>query len=482
MDRLFNQFEKFKKLSNSDFKRFKVYDITKDRIRDANKELDEIIFNSSASDLPNRDMFDLVLIEFFNEDGREDFFSNTSMTKKLCWVLDYSNRQYDRSIIESGLLTTALDLIDRKFTPSMYSGLINILFSNWTDPKIERLRKYVQIKLSFETNQRSKVLFFQNHLHFFSSFEGPEKWATYVFNGKHVNVISFFENNPAVDYLKRTEYFKIFVISLYESVLKQNDIGDRYKWQTFIEFAQEYFEPSLIKYLIALEIFHFRNQISDGSLKDKIKNRAISVIGDPIKKSNWLLEHHLLTPQRKHVVNEVRNILNHWINETLINLFFSNVVDDYDRRSFWKQYIDKMASVDIFLRSNSLYGILTDERVKDGLESRFGVLNSGGNTNSVLIFTIDRFRFVLAGSIAGGALYVHPEGSPYFPNIEGLKIDTNMWGYKLRSINKYELVHSHLPSLIEQTEYSFYLNNEGRMVHTGNWKSRLKRWMDKKIG
>ncbi len=472
---------KFKKLGNTDFVKFKILEETKAKIKKAEKLLQKVIDNSNNTAIPKKDQFNLIVESFLDPGKRDSFFTNSSAVKRLCWALDYTDSRIPNSIIELGYLTTALETIEPHFTPSCYSALIYILCSNWGDNNIDRLKRYIALKLKEETNQRAKVQFFQKNLGYISLSTGPVDWAVQTFNSGELHLEGFFEKNAMAEYLKNTRYFKKFTMTFFEVLLKNSRFENRSRWQEIIDFSKVNYEISLTKYLISFEISHFKIQITNDSIRDIIKNQAVKLIGDPNRESYWKLPENEYQRDKIDIVEDARNVLNQWINETLVNIFFSKVVDDRDRRSFWMGYVSKMSTVDIFLSDYQLHSILNDPQVKGGLENRFGILTSGGSTSSILIFTIDKYRFVLAGSIAGGALYVHPNTSTLYPRIEDLKSDWLYAGKRLRTLNKQSLIHSYLPNLINQDSYYLDFHEEGRMVHTGNWQWRLSSWLKSKI-
>ncbi|MGE0929496.1 EH signature domain-containing protein [Peijinzhouia sedimentorum] len=479
MEHLLN---KLKHLSRTDFKKFKVFENTKNRLIQSSSELDDVIRASSKIGQPTEDFIQIILFQFYEEDTRENFFSNISTVKKLCWVLDYKDELFNQSIVDNGLLTVALELIDRNFSTVMYFSLLNTLFSNWSDLRFERLRKYIIKKLHSDTNQRSKIIYLKSIIQFISTPKGPENWALEVSKNEEVDPNIFFSNHIFLDHLKNKEYFQIFFISLYEHLVRENSFEDRWKWRNILEFSKINFVPSITKYFISLEIYHYENDVFGTNNQDLLKNLAIELIGDPQNKSQWIISHIYINQDRKEIIEAARKILTKWVNATLINLFFSRVVDDYDRRIFWVDYINDMERVDIFLNSYLFQSIIKDPAVKGGLEDRFGIMKNGGTTSSVLIFDISKFRFVLSGSTAGGALYVHPIGSVYFPNVENLPLANFGLGKKYRVISKTDLVHSHIQNLMSHdSDYNYSQNDEGRMVHSGYWKFYLGKWMNNKI-
>lgn len=477
-------FYKFKNLSSTDFKTFKVFEDTKQTIKASNQKLDEIIRESSKSNYPSEDFIKTILLNFYDDEARDEFFAKATNAKKLSWVLDYKDQHFNESIAGGGYLTLALQLIEKKFNSSMYSGLLHALFSNWQNADFERLRNYISKKLKLETNQRIKVLYFQSILQYISTIDGPKIWAANFSLDQVIDPINFFNENLYIEYLRNTEYFHLFFIELYEQSVRRSQYREKQKWRRILQFSRDNFDSSISKYLIAFEIYHFENQLTENEELDELKNLGVSIIGDPIKSYLWVVENPLFSIDQKAIISRAQKILTKWINRTLINLFFSKVVDDYDRRTFWKEYIDSMSSVYIFLNSIIIWDIISDPRIKHGLENRIGVLKNGGPTTSVLIFDIQKYRFVLSGSTSGGALYVHPTGSNYFPKIDKITSYQYVSGKKLMEIDKRDLTHSHLPNLMSQPNNGFYSyrnKDEGRMVHSGRWMVYLKKWMAEKL-
>lgn len=481
MDKLFAKLNKLKNLSSTDFKIFKVHDNTRERLNISNRNLDIIIQTATKFTPPTQDQYYTVLFEFYKESTRQDYFSTSNSLKKLCWAIDYKDNIFKESILEKDLLTTVLELIDAKFSSVFYKPLAYTLFTNWTNPKIERLRKYFNKKLVKENNARSLVRFLQSQQPYIEEVSGPSKWAADLLDKGFRSPELIFKNYPSIESSKQSEYFQLLVLDLYERIIKSSSYSNKNNWVSLFDFANENYSPSIRKYMLALEIYLFKHQMNDSLSRNLMVQKAMEVIGDPMKQSNWIIDGPLLDSQRKNIVLEAREVLLRWVNEKLINLFFTKVVDDWDRRNFWKDYTEYMTSVDIFLNSYALDEVLSNKDLTSGLETRFGLLKGGG-TNSLLIFNIKKYRFVLSGSTGGGALYVHPIGSSFYPTIENLEKTHLVFGVMVRTMHKYTVVHSQLNNLIPQrNDTPDYWNEEGRLVHTGNWQYRLRNWLRRRI-
>lgn len=474
-------FSKLRLLGSSNFQKFEISEFTIRKLKNSSEELTEILQHSGKMGQPKVDHYKEVLICFYDRDLRASFFSNSSSVKKLCWALDYRDDEFPESILEKGLLVEALDFIDKFFTGPCLTALIYMLFNNWDKSQVQILRSYIKNRIQVEDNERPKLKYYREKIDYICQVSGPTIWAQDTFQSLGGRIDHFFDINPYLSFAKGSQYFKLFLIELFENTIKNASITDRDNWQEIINLAKVNFDRNTLKYLISAEIVRFKEEIRGTTLQDVLKNRAFELIGDTGKESNWILPLSEYSTQQFQVVQEARKTLNMWVNESLIDLFFSEVVGDLPRKRFWMQYVSLMTTVDIFLSAQKLEDIFQDIRVKNGMEQRFGILSSGGNTSSIIIFTIQKYRFVLAGSLAGGALYVHPNFSELYPNIEELRNDWPVLGRRIRRLDKNILIHSYLQSLISDSNNYLYFRDEGRMVHTGNWQYRLRKWMQNKI-
>lgn len=474
-------FSKLRLLGSSNFQKFEISEFTIRKLKNSSEELTEILLHSGKMGQPKVDHYKEVLTFFYDRDLRAIFFSNSSSVKKLCWALDYRDDEFPESILEKGLLVQALGFIDKFYTGSCLTALIYVLFNNWEKSQVQILRSYIKNRIQVDHNERPKLKYYREKIDYICQISGPAIWAKDTFQSLGGRIDHFFDLNPYISFVKGSKYFKLFLIELFENIIKNASITDRDNWQEIINLAKANFDRNTLKYLISAEIVRFKEEIRGTTLQDVLKNRAFEQIGDPGKESIWILPDTEYSTRQIQVVQEARKILNLWINESLVDLFFSEVVEDLTRKRFWMQYVSKMATVDIFLSGQKLEEIFQDSRVRNGMEQRFGVLSSGGNTSSIIIFTIQKYRFVLAGSLAGGALYVHPNTSALYPKIEELRSEWPVPGRIVRRLDKNTLIHSYLSSLISDSGNYLYFQDEGRMIHTGNWQYRLRNWMENKI-
>lgn len=474
-------FSKLKSLNSSGFPKFEISEFTIRKLQESNRNLDNILKNSGTIGQPKVDHFKQVLTYFYDNEHRDRYFTNSLSIKRLCWALDYTDEEFPESILEKGQLVLALGYIDKYFSSSCLTALIFILFNKWQSSKVDFLRDYLRNRIIAEKNERPKLKYYRENIDYLCQKDGPIRWSQDSFKTYQGIIDLFFESNPYISYAKGTQYFKLFLIEMFENTVRNAILSERENWKGILDFAKENFERNLHKYLVSAEIVRFKDEIKGSTFQDVIKNEAFEYIGDPGKESNWVLPSSEFSTYQIQVVQEARQILNIWINESLVDLFFSEVVEDLPRKRFWMNYVSKMTTVDIFLSSQKLEEIFNDSRVKNGMEQRFGVLSSGGSTSSVIIFTIKKYRFVLAGSLAGGALYVHPDSSTLYPRIEELRNEWPVLGRRLRRLDRGLLIHSYLRNLISENNNYLYFENEGRMVHTGNWQYRLRKWMNKKV-
>ena len=75
------------------------------------------------------------------------------------------------------------------------------------------------------------------------------------------------------------------------------------------------------------------NQPQFVAVQDKIKKIAFNQIGDPSNVSNWTAFENATETEKREIV-EGRNILNEWITQQFINVFFNVCINDERRKNF----------------------------------------------------------------------------------------------------------------------------------------------------
>ena len=152
------------------------------------------------------------------------------------------------------------------------------------------------------------------------------------------------------------------------------------------------------------------------------------------------------------------------ISSKFIHIFFSSLCKDKARMKFW---LERIETIDYF----KVYGsIISKNSIQYKLDPKiinrhFEVVNTR-NENCALQLCIK--DYVLVEFSGSGALYAYKKGS----------INYNMaFKHKIDRLDDLKL--SFLGNLVDIDFGQMYMNDEGRMVHSGNWQYRLEKWLRK---
>jgi hypothetical protein len=116
--------------------------------------------------------------------------------------------------------------------------------------------------------------------------------------------------------------------------------------------------------------------------------------------------------------------------------------------------------------SRSSISYKLDSRV---LNRYFKVVNSRNENCALVLFTAD---YALVEFSHSGALYAYKKNSELY----NLTINRR---FGIEKVDDLKL--GYIDNLIDIDDEQMHMNEEGRMVHIGNWPYRLDRWFRKKI-
>ena len=176
--------------------------------------------------------------------------------------------------------------------------------------------------------------------------------------------------------------------------------------------------------------------------KEDVKSYAFKKIGDPSNDPDWFPWKNASEIEKKEL-EDSQNIVNVWLNAQFIELFFSKLVMDINRKLFWERYLKKITKFKI-CGSEYLYKELSlDKRVQPYLKSRFSYLS--GNESALIM--IMKNYILIEFSKKGNAFYGYEKSNIYCPVI---------------SKNSFR---------IEQLKYRYHADI--RIVHTSDWQKAI---------
>lgn len=386
--------------------------------------------------------------------------------RTLTYSLTYSEQDKISIFSNEDELKSALTLLETNWRDSFLIGAIDCLLNNWEtrcQKSLELLELFIAQKLESYTGNRSTVLCFKSNKRFFNTKNGA------LILGDTIAKL----NKPIQEATKLLgvpdswliyPYFSKVIVTYYER--NKNNIGDEI--EKLEDVLLKHNSSVTNKRLISKIIIQL-NQPQFVVLQEKIKKIAFTQIGDPSNVSNWLAFDNA-SEDEKREITQGRNILNEWITQQFINIFFDVCINDERRKKFWLRFASKISSFKVYGPLHTKNILKRDERIAEYVDARFEAVISKKDVSAFILYIGD--YMLIEFSNDGYAFYAYKSSSPYKPNLS----------YQLNSVD--DLRNSSMPMAIQSDAYYDYFNDEGRLTHRdGNqiWESKFNNWMSKKV-
>lgn len=386
--------------------------------------------------------------------------------RTLTYCFPYSEQNLQSIFSNENELNYALTLLDSNWRDSFLVGLVDCLLSTWEtkyQKSLEQLEQFITNKLDSYSGNRSGLVSFKKNRRFFNNKNGdlvlgdtlaklnrpiqdatkilgvPESWLSYVYFSKVI--VAYYDRNKT----------KI-----------ANEIDN------LNVVLQKHNKSITDKRLISKNIIQL-NQPEFAVLQDKIKSIAFKRIGDPGNISNWRIFDNA-TENEKNELIQARNILNEWITQQFINVFFNVCINDERRKKFWLRFSSKISSFKVYGPLHTQNILKQDERIVEYVDTRFEAVYSKRDVSAFILYIGD--YMLIEFSNEGYAFYAYKINSPYKPNLS----------YQLNSVD--DLRNGSMPMAVQIDGYYEYFNDEGRLTHRdGNqiWETRFNSWMNQKV-
>lgn len=386
--------------------------------------------------------------------------------RTLTYSLNYSEQKLSSIFSNDNELKYSLTLLESNWRDSFLVGLIDCFLKNWETqyPKsLEQLEYFISQKLDKYSGNRSALTSFKNNKRYFNTKNGdiilgdtiaklnkpiqeatkilgvPESWFDYAYFSKVI--VTYYERNK--------NKISTEIDNLSEVLIKHNS--------------------SITSKRLISKIIIQANKPEFSSIQDNIKKIAFTQIGDPSNVSNWTAFDNAIEIERREII-EARNILNEWITQQFINVFFNVCINDERRKKFWLRFASKISSFKVYgpLRTKNI--LKRDERIAEYVDARFVTVSSRRDVSAFILYIGD--YMLIEFSNEGYAFYAYKNNSSLRPSLN----------YQLNSVD--DLRNGSMPMAIHSDNYYDYFNDEGRLTHRdGNqiWETRFNSWMNKKV-
>jgi hypothetical protein len=383
--------------------------------------------------------------------------------RTLTYSLNYSEKNLNFIFGSEIELKFALTILETNWRDSFLIGLIDCFLKNWeTDfqNSLDQLEQFINSKLDNYSGNRITLLSFKKNKRFFNTKNGnlilgdilaklnipiqeatkilgvPESWFTYPYFSRVI--VTYYEKN--------TNRITEEIENLDNALINHNSTITN-------------------KRLISKIIIQL-NHPQFSTLQDKIKKIAFTQIGDPSNISNWAAFENSTDIEKVEII-QARNILNEWITQQFINVFFNVCINDERRKRFWLKYVSKISSFKVYGPLHTKSILKRDERISEFVDARFEIVSSKKDV-SAFILNIGEY-ILIEFSNDGYACCAYKLNSSKKPNLN----------YKLNSVD--DLRNSSLPLAIQSDANYYYTNEEGRLFHNENWESKFNHWLNEKV-
>jgi len=199
---------------------------------------------------------------------------------------------------------------------------------------------------------------------------------------------------------------------------------------------------------------------------EDVRTFALENIGD-VSHHHWRLSNGLSSLEIT-AISSAKNILQGWMTDLFLDKFWK-LIDDPQRRMFWKRYSSKMSDVKIILDAE-LYRKLDDTVKVTPYLNRIHL----GSKDAVLIFEINSKLFVEFGGYAAGPLQVYKDRTTINSIIKSLTTSSFAqrapYTYSIKSLKRFTEIDNMMYG-------NDIIKDFGRLPHNSGWQSKLTIWM-----
>ena len=434
------------------------------RIDKLHKITEEVGANSFS--FSGNNLIPQVFRKFKSSINDENSLFERRELRTLTYSLTYSERNLQTIFSVENELKIALEAMETNWRVSFLSGLIDCLLSNWEtkhQKSLEQLEQFITKKLDNYSGNRNTLNSFKSNKRYFNTKNGnlilgdtiaklnrpiqeatkilgvPESWFSYSYFSRVI--VTYYERNKA-NILNEID-------NLNEVLLKNNS--------------------SITSKRLVSKMIIQANQPAFATLQDRLKKIAFTQIGDPSNISNWTAFENATETEKVEII-QGRNILNEWITQQFINVFFNVCINDERRKKFWLRFASKISSFKVYGPQHTKAILKRDEKIAEYVDARFESVSSRRDVSAFILYIGD--YMLIEFSNEGYAFYAYKINSSYRPSLS----------YQLNSVD--DLRNGSMPMAVHSDNYYDYFNDEGRLTHRdGNqiWETRFNSWMNKKV-
>ena len=380
-------------------------------------------------------------------DGISDEKFERGEFRILSSILDSPPEHHKSILASSEKLKFALALLDPNWRDSYLPGLIRTFLNSWKSvpvQSLQKLEKLINSKASKYEGKQSTINVFKENKKYFNTKDGDIKLGKYL-AGQKKSILSVTKMLFIPDEWFKYYYFSSVIITYFENLKK--DLFVEFIEKDLAEILKRHYFSLTKQVLVSRIIIRTNNNPEFEDLQNLIRDKAFTYVGDPEDNIKWMPQAGA-TEQDKEDIETARKILNDWISQQFIQVFFEKCINEPRRKKFWKEVAEKNSMSFRIIGSQDTKRMLKSiEKISPFVDSRFNITEKDSDESAIVMYIND--YMLIEFSDENKAFYAYEMDSPYKPKIT-----------KLDSIR--DLINGSMPFILKDKNIE---NDEGRLVH-----------------
>lgn len=388
--------------------------------------------------------------------GREDLlegFSHPRDVAHLSWALDY--KRAGKSIIESGYLEMALEVIEGPFVDGMLSPLVSLLLKYWltfSREELSKLMAFLEERVELYSGSHPQLVFLKVYKEFILQKRGPQELASLI-QKEGLSLWNLRDYIPLLEGFRGVEYLGEALFCYVQLVLasRSSFFLDEEVFSLLKEIDLDYVSSlCLVPMILGFD--------EERSLtRESLLNASFDLLGDPVDDNRWRISPRA-TSLEEEELERARERLNRWFSEGYLPLLLERIEMDKDRQLFWVENVDYIDYFYVYCGAIHYDDLMEDSGLRAEAKGRLRRL-MGDKRVSALALMIKGWVFFVF-SKKGHASYVYDSESTYCPAMkESLVLSVD------------EIKGQDLEALSDRRAHEF------RLIHRKGWENRLREWL-----
>lgn len=395
-------------------------------------------------------------------------FTDKRDLRTLTYALGYTPANNVAIVSNEDELRSCFNLLQDNWRDSYALGLCHCLFEHWettTTYSLVILRDFIGDFLASYRGNRKSLSGLRANTHYFCRPNGNLVLGAELARKKMPLLDATKELRIPESWLLYSFFSGVFAAYYEKRMLSLPDI-----WADLIKALATHNSVVTNKRILPRIII----QINKGDaphLRDDIKAISYRAIGDPVIKARWSPFPKASASEEQNL-HQARDILNQWITQEFITVFFETCLNDPRRKRFWLGLSKHVQSFDLFGPPSIRLKLKMDKRIADYVDARFHKTDyyKGISAFSMRIGDYQLIEF----SDPGYAFYAYHKDNKAAER----RFQVN------RSVDS--LRDGSMPYLVRRRGYEFsQTQREGRLSHLDgdmSWEEVFSYWIRKYVG